>query len=59
MHGGGMDGFGAAFFAVLIVALLIALTALAITATVWLIRNMNTRRPGATRAHTDTTDSRS
>ncbi len=56
--GGGMDGFGT-FFAVLIVALLIALTALAITATLWLIRNMNTRRPGATRAHTDTTDSRS
>ncbi len=58
MHGGGMDGFGAAFFAVLIVALLIALTALAITATFWLIRNMNTRRPGAARADTAITDSR-
>ncbi len=58
MHGGGMDGFGA-FFAVLIVALLIALTALAVTATFWLIRNMNTRRLGATRADTGTTDSRS
>jgi len=58
MGGGGMDGFGA-FFAVLFVALLIAATALAITATVWLIRNMNTRRPGATSADTATTDSRS
>ncbi len=58
MHGGGMDGFGA-FYAVLFVLLLIALTALAVTATFWLIRNMNTRRPGATRADTGTTDSRS
>ncbi|MDQ3656848.1 MAG: hypothetical protein M3457_17475 [Chloroflexota bacterium] len=58
MHGGGMDGFGA-FFAVLFLLLVIALTALAVTATVWLIRNMNTRRPGATRADTGTTDSRS
>jgi len=58
MGGGGMDGFGA-FFGVLFVALLIAATALAVTATVWLIRNMNTRRPGATRADTATTDSRS
>ena len=58
MGGGGMDGFGA-FFAVLFVLLVIALTALAITATFWLIRNMNTRRPGAPRADTDITDSRS
>ncbi len=58
MGDGGMDGFGA-FFAVLFVLLLIALTALAVTATVWLIRNMNTRRPGAIRADTDITDSRS
>jgi len=58
MGGGGMDGFGA-FFAVLFVLLVIALTALAVTATVWLIRNMNTRRPGAIRADTDITDSRS
>ncbi len=58
MGGGGMDGFGA-FFAVLLVLLLIALTALAVTATVWLIRNMNTRRPGATSPVTDSTDSRS
>lgn len=56
--GGGMDGFGS-FFAVLFVALLIALTALAVTATVWLIRNMNTRRPSATTADTGTTDPRS
>ena len=58
MGGGGMGGFGA-FFAVLFVLLVIALTALAVTATFWLIRNMNTRRPGATRADTATTDSRS
>ncbi len=58
MGGGGMDGFGN-FFAVLFVLLLIALTALAVTATFWLIRNMNTRRPGATGADTATTDSRS
>ncbi len=57
MGGGGMHGFGA-FFAVLFVLLVIALTALAITATVWLIRNMNTRRPGAARADTAITDSR-
>ena len=58
MGGGGMGGFGA-FFAVLFVLLVIALTALAVTATFWLIRNMNTRRPGAARADTDITDSRS
>ncbi len=58
MGGGGMDGFGA-FFAVLFVLLLIAVTALAATATFWLIRNMNTRRPGATTADTGTSDSRS
>ncbi len=57
MHGGGVDGFGA-FFVVLFVALLIALTALAVTATFWLIRNMNTRR-GATGAVIDTTNPRS
>lgn len=58
MHGGGMDGFGT-FSAVLFVALLIALTALIVTATFWLIRNMNTRRPGVTSADTATTDPRS
>jgi len=57
MGGGGMDGFGT-FSTVLFVLLLIALTVLAATATVWLIRNMNTRRPGATRADTETPDTR-
>lgn len=54
MHGG-MDDFG--FFSVLVVLLLIVLVILALTATVWLIRDMTVRRrPELGRSTGETSD---
>lgn len=51
----GMGDFG--FFSLLIVLLLIALVVLAVTATVWLIRNMTVRtRPELGRTTSETSD---